>query len=154
MKTVLSVIAMVVLAPLVVSTTLVCGWPENWGGAISPSTIIIMSFFALFTVPVWPTYIPAVIIVPWIMQKISRYTLFRNMPVALLLLLSLLLGALGGMFVMFPLIRTALQDGPDIALQWKISSACSGAVTFSVICCIHRFFDSSHKCALAGNGSC
>ena len=139
MKTVLSIASMVYLAPLVVSTVLVCGWPEHWGGSINPLLIIAMSFFALFTVPIWLTYIPSIIIVPLVMRKISRQDWFRNMPIALLLLSAPALGALGGLLVMSPLILIALKNGADTVLQWTAAGSCSGAVTFTSICCIHRF---------------
>ena len=137
-KTILSVIAMVILAPLVATTTLVCGWPECWGGSISPLAIITMALFGLITTPLWPTYIPAIILTPFLMRRIAPHRLFMNLPIPVLVLMSLLLGALGGLCVMFPVIRMSLHDGAEFALQWKMAGACSGAMTLTVICLIHR----------------
>lgn len=135
-KTILSVIAMVVLAPLVATTTLVCGWPERWGGSISPLAIITMALFGLITIPLWPTYIPAIILTPLLMRKIAPHRLFINLSIPVLVLTSLLLGALGGLCIMFPVIRMSLHT--EFALQWKMAGACSGAITLTVICLIHR----------------
>jgi hypothetical protein len=137
-KTIRSVIAMVILAPLVAATTLVCGWPERWGGSISPLAIITIGFFGLITTPLWPTYIPAIILTPLLMRKIAPHRLFMKLPIMVLMLMSLLLGAVGGVCVMFPVIRISLQDGADCAVQWEMAGAFSGAITLTVICLIHR----------------
>lgn len=142
-KTILSVIAMVILAPLVATTTLVCGWPERWGGSISPWAIITMALFGLITTPLWPTYIPAIILTPLLMRRIAPHRLFVNLPIPVLVLMSLLIGALGGICVMFPVIRMSLHT--EFVLQWKMAGACSGAITLTLICLIHRCIP-KHRC--------
>ncbi len=129
---------MVILAPLVATTTLVCGWPERWGGSINPLVIITMALFGIITTPLWPTYIPAIVLTPLLIRKIAPHRLFMKLAIPVLILLSLLLGALGGIFVMFPIIRMSLHEGPEYALQWIMAGVFSGAITFTVICVIHR----------------
>ena len=135
---ILSVIVMVTVAPLVAATTLVCGWPGHWGGSVNPLTIIAMAFFGLITVPLWPTYIPAIILTPWVMGRLAPRQTFRVLPMPILILASLVIGAIGGVCVMFPVILMSLHEAANPALQWQTAGAVSGAVTLTVISLVYR----------------
>lgn len=135
---ILGVIAMLTVAPLVAATTLVCGWPECWGGTVNPLVIVAMSCFGLVTVPLWPTYIPAIILTPWLVRQVAARRTFADAPLPLLLLPVMLVGALGGLCVMAPVILLSLGDA-SYARQWETAGAISGAVTSAVICLIFRF---------------
>lgn len=105
----LSVAAMLTIAPIVAAATLVCWHPDRWGGSVSPLNIIVMAFFGLFTVALWPTYIPAIIFAPLLMRWVAAHRAFRTCPLPLLFGLSLSIGAV------------------------------AGALTLSVICLIYRY---------------
>jgi hypothetical protein len=70
-KSVFSILTMLVVAPLVAVTTLVCLHPGRWGGAQSFLAIPVMAVFAVLTTPVWATYIPTLIVVPIAMRRIA-----------------------------------------------------------------------------------
>ena len=61
MKAILSIAAMLTVGPLVAVTTLVCWQSERWAGSLNPMAIVVMALFGLLTVPLWPTYIPALV---------------------------------------------------------------------------------------------
>jgi hypothetical protein len=141
MKAVLSVAVMLTVAPLVAVTTLVCWEPERWGGSLNPLAIAVMALFGLLSVPLWPTYIPAIIITPLLMSWISTHRAFGRLSLPIFLGFSLLVGAVAGVCVMIPLILMALNDSSDShqALAWMGAGAVSGAVTLTLICLLYRY---------------
>jgi hypothetical protein len=142
MKTKLTFAALLVIAPLVAATTLVCWQPERWGGSINPLAIATIAFFGLLSVPLWPTYIPALIVTPLVMKWVSASQAFTRLPVAALVVLSLLIGALVGLGVIMPVVPMESKD-PDLILNWRSAGAVAGAVTLVVISLIHRFVPTS-----------
>jgi hypothetical protein len=141
MKAVLSVVVMLTVAPLVAVTTLVCWEPERWGGSLNPLAIAVMALFGLLSVPLWPTYIPALIITPLLMNWVSAHRAFGRLSLPIFLGLFLLVGAVAGVCVMIPLILMALNDSLDYhqALTWVGAGAVSGAVTLALICLLYRY---------------
>jgi len=137
----ISVILMVTLAPVSAVTTLVCWNPGCWGGTVNPLAILAMSAFALFTVPLWPTYIPAIILTPFLMRRVSRTATFAKMPVILLLTISTFIGATAGICILGYVVLTSLRDSTELALNWSAAGAVSGALTFSVICAVYRRYN-------------
>jgi hypothetical protein len=154
MKAILSVLAMLTVAPLVAATTLVCWQPERWGGSLNPLAIAVMAFFGLFTVPLWPTYIPALIITPLLMNWISAHRGFGRLPLPVLLGLSLPVGAVAGVCVTMPLFLVALHDSSDYhqALPWAGAGAVAGAITLTLICLLYRYEGRRAELAAPPNG--
>ncbi|MEI6862499.1 MAG: hypothetical protein WCL04_09640 [Verrucomicrobiota bacterium] len=140
MKTKLTFAALLVVAPLVAATTLVCWEPARWGGSISPLAIATMAFFGVLSVPLWPTYIPALIITPLVMKRVSASRVFMRLPLPALMGVSLLVGALAGFGVIMPVVPE-LKDS-DLVLMWASAGAAAGAVTLTLIFLIHRFVPS------------
>lgn len=133
-----SVAAMLVLAPLVATTTLVCWNPGRWGGSVNPFAVLVMSVFGVFTVPLWPTYIPAIVATPLAMQWLSKSRAFARAPMPLLLLLAVPLGAAAGFGIMTPLLSSIETDDTDVWANWAAAGLVSGAVTFSLIVIAHK----------------
>jgi hypothetical protein len=156
MKAILSVLAMLIVAPLVAVTTLVCWQPERWGGSLNPLAIAVMALFGLLTVPLWPTYIPALIITPLLMNWISAQRAFARLSLPVLLGLSLSVGAVAGLCVMIRLFLMALNDAPDYhqALPLAGAGAVSGAITLTLICLVYRYEERRDEpTALPNSGS-
>ncbi len=133
-----SVSAMLIVSPLIATTTLVCWNPARWGGSVNPLTILLMSVFGLFTVPLWPTYIPAIIVTPFAMQWLAKRRLFARMPMPLLLLLALPLGAAAGFVIIMPLLSIIDAADTDVWANWAAAGLVSGAVTFPLIVIAHK----------------
>lgn len=143
MRTTLTLVAMLVVAPLVAATTLVCWQPDRWGSSANPLAIATIAFFGVLSVPLWPTYIPALIITPLLMKRVSAHRTFVHLPLAVLVMLSILVGALAGSCVFTPVVLLASMDatGSGLVLNWLATGAVSGAVTLTLISLIHRFVD-------------
>jgi hypothetical protein len=136
MKILLSFITMVTLSPTVATATLVCWDPDRWGGSVNPLAILTMALFGLITVPLWPTYIPAVVATPFMMSRIVRSRHFRDAPLLAILGLSLVSGAIAGIGVIS--IIVPWQESLDLVLNWVAAGAVSGGVTLPVIALIFR----------------
>ena len=80
MRAFLSVIIMLTISPVLAVATLVNWAPERWGGETDLLSIIGMSIFGILTVPLWLTYIPTLIAVPLIMNKLANKDKFKNLP--------------------------------------------------------------------------
>ena len=141
MKAILSVLAMLTVAPLVAATTLVCWDPERWAGSLNPLAIVVMALFGVLSTPLWPTYIPALIVTPLLMKWISTYPAFRRLPLPVVLGLSVVVGAAAGVCVMVRLILMVLRDssGYGEGLACASAGAISGAVTLALICLLYRY---------------
>lgn len=142
MKTTLTLVAMLVIAPLVAAAILV-GWqPDRWGGSVNPlATIAGMAFFGVFTVPLWPTYLPSLIIIPLVMKRVAASRAFVRLPILILSVLSLVVGALAGSCVIVPiafLMASNDSTGSDLFGNFLAAGAVSGAVTLTLISLIHR----------------
>jgi uncharacterized BrkB/YihY/UPF0761 family membrane protein len=98
-----------------------------------------MSLFGLLTVPLWPTYIPAIVLTPIVMKRIEAHRTFSTLPVALLVAIALPVGAVAGVGVLGYAILSALKDSAELAANWTTAGAVSGAVTSCVICVIYRY---------------
>jgi hypothetical protein len=130
---------MLTIAPVVAVTALVCVEPGRWGGAPTPVGILVMAFLGVFTVPLWPTYIPSIIATPLVMNRIAAHDGFFTLSVPALLGLSLLAGAVAGMCVMLPVILLALADSLNLAMNWALAGTASGGVTGVLISAVYRW---------------
>ena len=127
---------MVTVAPMLVVATMACIDPEHFGGGPYPLNVLIMTFFAVITVPMWPTYIPAIIFAPIIMRRVANLPRFHALPLPSVLVLSLATGAVAGACVMLPILLMAVP--PIWAARWAVAGAISGAVTLSLISLVYR----------------
>ena len=138
-RTLLTVAVMLTLAPVVAATTLVCWQPDRWGGSVNPLDILFMAFLGLITVPLWPTYILAMLITPRLMRRAAAHPAFRTFPLPWLFGLSWLTGAVAGVGVMAFVIFLSLTNSAELAMNGAAAGAVSGALTLSVICLIYRY---------------
>jgi hypothetical protein len=97
-----------------------------------------MTFFGLITVPLWPTFIAALVLAPLAARHITTHPRFSNLSPPLFASLSLLAGAAGGIGVMLPIVVLALTDSFALALNWAGAGAVSGAVTSLLVCFFYR----------------
>ena len=133
------VMVMLTVAPIAAATALVAHDPAPWGGSLNPLAVIVMALFGLLTVPLWFTYVPALILTPKIMHKISRRPFFRTTPAPLLMVVSLAVGPVAGVLIMAPILFPALADRNFQALtDWVIAGAVSGAITLAVLTLLYR----------------
>jgi hypothetical protein len=139
MRALLSVAAMLTLAPISAVTTLVAWQPDRWGGSLNPLNIVAMSIFGLLTVPLWPTYIPAVVLTPVLMKRVAAHQLFTKLPLPALIGLSLLAGATGGACVLGLFVLLSLEHSGSPAMNWTVAGAVSGALTLTLGCLSYRY---------------
>ena len=138
-RSLISVILMLTLSPILAVTTLVCSHPERWGGSRDPLSILVMSAFGLITIPLWLTYIPAIIITPLVMRRIAVRPDFRALPLPVTLTVALLVGAIAGICVVILPVIMSLSDSLSLAFNWASAGAVSGAVTLALITMIYRY---------------
>lgn len=138
MKAMIAVVLLLTVAPVVAVTTLCVVSPERWGGSLSLINILFMAVFGVLTVPLWPTYIPTIILTPIIMPRIARHPVFLAMSFMAVVAISIPVGAVCGTAVMAPIILLALADGPSMAMMWMLAGAASGAVTSAILCCVYK----------------
>ena len=127
--------ALLGLAPIAATTTLVLSDPSRWGESLNPVAILGMAVFGVLTVPLWPTYIPAIIITPFVMRWLSRQTVFRQMSLLGVVVASVPIGALVGFVVFWPILGLDLGG---LWWQWATAGIMSGAITSSVITVVHK----------------
>jgi hypothetical protein len=133
---ILSFLTMVTVAPVVAVATLVWWNPERWGGSVNPLSIIAMAVFGLLTTPLWPTYIPAVAVTPFVMHWVARLRFFSSWPLAVVLGISFVLGAIAGFGVIS--IIVPWDETADLILNWVAAGGISGGVTLTMISFIFR----------------
>ena len=154
MKAVLSVLAMLTVAPLVAATTLVCWDPQRWAGSLNPLAIIEMAIFGVFSAPLWPTYVPALIVTPLLMRWISRHPAFHRSPLPIVLGHSVVVGSVAGACVMIRLVLMVLRDssGYSEALACASAGAISGGLTLALICLLYRYEERRAEPSASPNG--
>ena len=140
-RTIVCIILMLAVAPLVACSTIVCLNPSLLGGSINPIkimfTIVGMAFFGVITVPLWLTYIPALIMTPLLMRALSRTQVFRTTRLPILIGLSLVVGAVAGALVLILVILMSLND-PKMAMNWALAGAMAGSTTLMLIVLVYR----------------
>jgi hypothetical protein len=135
-----SMIMMLTVAPLCAATTLVCWHPDRWGGGGTEAflAIPVIAAYGLITVPLWPTYIPALILKPLVMRRAARWPGFGSMPLPLLVVFSTLIGGAAGIGVFARVILMAMNDAGSLSVDWIAAGAVSGAITLTCICLVQR----------------
>ena len=137
-QAIISVIVMLTVAPLVTCSTLVCLEPSRWGGSFNPFTIVGMAMFGIITTPLWPTYIPAMVITPLLMKVVARTRFFRKAPLPILTGIAVPIGGLLGSLVQVRVILLNLKE-PKHAIIWAVSGAVAGSITLCFIVLIYRY---------------
>jgi hypothetical protein len=128
---------MLTVSPILAATTLVCWNPERWGGSLNPLSILVMAAFGIITIPLWPTYIPALAVTPFIMRRIAELRVFKRLPLPLILAVSLVIGAFAGIGVIS--IIVPWHESKDLVLNWASAGAVSGGFTLALISFIYRY---------------
>jgi len=128
---------MLTVSPFVAVTVLVCWNPERWGGSINPLAILAMSVFGIITVPLWPTYIPAVVATPFIMRRVACLHFFKCWPLWSILGIAFILGTIAGVGVVS--IVVPWREPLDLILNWVAAGAVSGGATLALISFIYRY---------------
>lgn len=136
-RNMICVILMLTVAPIIVCATVVCLEPSRWGGSINPAVIVVMAMFGLISTPLWPTYIPSLIITPRLMMRVARVRVFKTMQLSGLIGISIVVGAIAGALVLSPMILMT-QNEPKMAKNWMIAGLLAGAITFSLIVLVYR----------------
>lgn len=136
---------MLTVAPIAAATTLCSLDPDNFGSSLNPLNIISIAVFGVFTIPLWPTYIPAIILTPLLMKRVASKSAFVTMPVFLLIAVAVPMGALAGVCVLGPVIALSLSDSSATALNWTITGGVSGGLTLTLICLVFRCIPSSES---------
>lgn len=150
MRAILTTLAMTTVAPVTAVTTLLCWNPERWGGSIDLLNILVMSLFGVITIPLWPTYVPAIALTPLVMGKISTWHVFRRLPLVVILCIFFVMGAFAGLGVIS--IIVPWDDSLDLILNWVSAGVVSGAVTAVLISLIYRWTPTSAKAHAVPNG--
>lgn len=129
-------ILMLTVAPLTVSAALFIQEPSRWGSG-NPLNIIVMAVFGLMSVPLWPTYIPALVFTPILMKRLSMSARFLRLSPLVLSAGSLVSGAIAGLLVLLPMILLSLDTQP-LVVQWMTAGALAGAITLTAIVFVYR----------------
>lgn len=138
-----SVIAMLTIAPLIAVTLLLCCLPNHRTELLYPIAVATYAFEGIRGF--WATYIPALIIVPLLMRRVSTRRAFHQLSLVRLLRLAVLVGAIGGACVAIPRAVWLLIDDPwnyYLVLLGLSACAVSGAVTLTLICLLYQYGES------------
>lgn len=136
----LCVALMLTVAPITATTVL--SFNPDFTGGEPPSLLMIltMSIFGLITIPLWLTYIPALIIAPIFMKRVAATPVFQSLRLPQLIMASGVVGGIAGVLVMaLPILMTLLDFQFKLALLWAFAGACSGALTLSLIALFYHW---------------
>ena len=151
MRSFFTVLIVLTVAPITAVTALVCCAPQRWGGSLNPINIVAMAAFGLFTVPLWPTYVPAVALIPWLMKKVSSRDWFMRTPTWLVLVISSVAGVPLGLAVVSPLLLMSVGDNASV-VNWAFAGGVSGGATLAAVALIHRSARLDAKRGAPANG--
>ena len=131
--------AMITVAPAIAVTALIWWNQGRWGTDLNLPAILVGSLFGLITVPLWPTYIPALVLTPILMNRIANHRSFFTLRLVLFLAIAFSFGAVAGVVVLGYPVILALGDSVELATNWAFAGAVSGGVTSTLICMIYRY---------------
>ena len=138
-KLIFTILVMLLVAPGVAVTTLVCLAPGRWGGAQSLLALPFMAALGLLSPSVWLTYIPSLIVVPVIMSWLSDSSRFAATRRLWLILFSGLMGGILGACVIGPTALVCSRDGGSLATDFLIAGVVAGASAMVIICLIYHY---------------
>lgn len=137
-KTFICILLMLTVAPFTATFALVHFDPSNWGGSTSIKTILEMSIFGLITVPLWLTWIPALIVTPMYMRKVSTNPDFHSNQIGKFIAMAMFRGAIGGILVLAPAWILTLAEPIKLTLNWIFAGVVSGVITGVAISFTYR----------------
>lgn len=137
-KAFICIFLMLTVAPFTATFALVHFDPGNWGGTTSIKTIFEMSIFGLITVPLWLTYIPALIVTPIYMRKVSTKPEFHTNPIGKFIVMAMFRGATGGVIVLAPAWILTLAEPIKLTMNWLFAGVVSGVITGTAISFTYR----------------
>lgn len=134
LRLIICITLIITVAPFCALFTLVCVGSTKCSDITSLRDMLMMSFFGLFTPPVWI----ALVITPITMHVVAEQPWFIKLESWKLVILAIISGALGGVITNTPILLEAL-DGPfEVAKMWLVASAVSGAITLTAIAFVYR----------------
>ena len=131
-KSLICIILMLTVSPIVTVIGLISFEPNNFGDRLTIQNILVMAGFGLITVPLWITYIPALVLAPFAMKKLARKQYFHDLPIWKFISISFIVGAVVGIIILLPLMAS------KNFLTWARAGAISGAITFTLIAVVYR----------------
>lgn len=137
-KEIISILIMIIIAPMIVVITLSILNPAEFGGGPNIKNILAMYVFGLITVPMWLTYIPSIILTPIIMRRIDKQKEFHELPIRKIILLSTPVGALCGVLILFPVLLPVFIGSSPLLSSWVFAGVVSGSITLTLIALIYR----------------
>jgi hypothetical protein len=150
-RPILSVIAMLTVAPLLAVAILLGCTPKGRGDLLYP--IAVATYVWRGMAFNWVTYLLALIMLPVLMRCISARRSFHQLPLQRLLKLSVFAGAAGGVCVVIRSLLTALDGaGALLVLAVAFAGAASGAITLTLIGLLYRGVDSRAEPCASPNG--
>jgi len=129
------VVLMLTVSPVttVISLDLILGITPTIEG------VLWMAVFGLFTIPLWITYIPALVITPFAMKKLAGRNYFYDAPMWKFISISVVVGSLLGAIVLSP-----MMDSTNF-LNWSLSGCISGSITLTLIAIVYRLGNKRHR---------
>ena len=137
-KEIISILIMIIIAPMIVVIALSILSPAEFGGGPKIKNILAMYVFALITVPMWVTYIPSIILTPIIMRRIDKQKEFHELPIRKIILLSAPIGALCGVLILLPVLLPVLIGSSPLLSSWVLAGVVSGSITLTLIALVYR----------------
>ena len=128
------------VAPLITSIALVCLAPSRWGGHPNVFTVLTMAVFGVISAPIWPTYIPTIVLVPMVMIIIAKTRFFIAAPLPLLVAIFAVLGSIVGLLVIGRIALMLFRENElGLAVDWIVSGALAGTISSSLILLCYRW---------------
>jgi hypothetical protein len=138
LNAIISLLIMITIAPLIAIITLAFLNPAEFGGEPNIQKVMTMYLFAIITVPLWVTYIPAIILTLTIMHRIDKKETFHELSIVKIIFLSVPIGAIGGVLILAPVLFLVAEDSKPLLLSWTLAGAVSGIITLTLISLIYR----------------
>lgn len=137
MKHLYCIFIMLTVMPITAAFGLISFDPENWGGQLTITNVLMVALFGLLSVPLWITFLPALLATPSIMKEIASNTLFHTIPILKFISISFFLGALVGILILSPTIFMS-RESIKLMANWVWAGAFSGAITYTTIALLYR----------------
>ncbi len=141
MRTIISIIVMLTIAPIIAASGLLLYDPSRWGGEINLINIVGLALFGLISPPLWFSFIPVLVFTPIIFRRLSEKETFYTITIKKFYAISVFYGCIVGVFVMLPLIVIAAPKSIDVSLNWLWSGVVAGGITLSIISSLYRFIN-------------
>lgn len=139
MKLIICILLLLTVAPVCTVTLLALIAPEYFDGLPTGVNILLTGSFGFSIIPVWPIYIPPVVVAPIVMHIISKRKEFYEIQPRDLIIMAFLIGGIAGFFIFLPAwIFSGLLVGFPHAIPWFVASFVSGGITLVLIGMLYR----------------